>query len=441
LTVKKGYQLVKLSNLPQTAETSIPNDWLVKKIYEIAEPDPETIGNKYEYSEIEYIDIGAILNFKIKDTQKISLNDRPSRAQKKVRYDDIILSTVRPYRKSFTRIDNEIKNLVCSTGFTVLRPDDSILSKLIFYNTKTHHFNTQMIRLMQGSNYPAVSSDNIKNVMIPFPPNEKEREKIVSIITNIEKQIELTEKVIHLIKKIKKGLMQKLLTRGINHKKFKKIPWLFKKDLIIPKDWDIKKINDDIFEYLSSGTNARSDLNETDEISYIHYGDIHTKWNLVLDCDSETIPRISKEKVTKLPLLKDGDLIIADASEDVAGSGTSILLKNVKNKKIVAGLHTIVLRNKDENISSDFLKYLTSMNSVKIQIVSYVTGSKVFGLSKKSCRNIKVPFPKLPEQQKITSILSNVDEQIINQTKNLETLKKLNNSLMQKLLVGKVRMT
>ena len=71
------------------------------------------------------------------------------------------------------------------------------------------------------------------------------------------------------------------------------------------------------------------------ESRYIHYGDIHTKWNLQLDCDLEKIPRINEEKVSKLPLLKDGDLIIADASEDVPGSGSSILLKNVKNKKLL----------------------------------------------------------------------------------------------------------
>ena len=63
---RQGYKLVKLSNLSQTKETSIPDDWLVKRIEEIGEKDPETIDeSKYEYSEIEYIDIGAIADFKI----------------------------------------------------------------------------------------------------------------------------------------------------------------------------------------------------------------------------------------------------------------------------------------------------------------------------------------------------------------------------------------
>ena len=216
-------------------------------------------------------------------------------------------------------------------------------------------------------------------------------------------------------------------------KGYKKVKWLFGQEIKIPQEWEVKKVDLPTFEYLVSGTNARSDLNESSEIRYIHYGDIHTKWNLELNCDSEKIPRIDKEKVSKLPLLKEGDLIIADASEDIEGSGSSILLKNVKNKKIVAGLHTIVLRSKDENISTDFLKYLTSINSVKIQIISYVTGSKVYGLSKKTCKEIKVPFPKLSEQQKIASILSNIDNLINFTQKVIDQNKSLKQGLMQKL--------
>ena len=109
---------------------------------------------------------------------------------------------------------------------------------------------------------------------------------------------------------------------------------MFGKEIEIPEEWEVKKI-DDIFDFLISGTNARSDLNDSSEIRYIHYGDIHTEWKIQLNCDLEKIPRIDIEKVSRLPLLKEGDLIIADASEDVEGSGTSILLKNVKNNQII----------------------------------------------------------------------------------------------------------
>ena len=137
--------------------------------------------------------------------------------------------------------------------------------------------------------------------------------------------------------------------------------------------------------------------------------------------------------------MKDGDLIIADASEDYDGSGASIILKNVKNKKIDSVLHTIVLRSRDKNISSDFKTFLTSFKFVKNQIIMYVTGISVYGLSKKDLKKIMIPLPSFPEQQKIASILLNVESRISefhSQKSNFEILKK---GLMQKLLTGQIR--
>ena len=114
-------------------------------------------------------------------------------------------------------------------------------------------------------------------------------------------------------------------------------------------------------------------------------------------------------KSKKLPLLEEGDLIIADASEDHEGSGASILLKNVKNRKIVSGLHTIALRSQDKNISPEFKRYLVSIKFVKNQIIAYVSGISVYGLSKNNLKIVKIPLPSFTEQQKIASILSGVD--------------------------------
>jgi type I restriction enzyme, S subunit len=215
-------------------------------------------------------------------------------------------------------------------------------------------------------------------------------------------------------------------------KGYKLEKWLFN-PLEIPKDWKVKQI-DDVFEILISGTNSRNDLNESGDVGYIHYGDIHTKWtNTILDCDIEQIPNIDEEKVNHLPLLQEGDLIIADASEDYEGSGTSCLLKNVNDKKIVAGLHTVVLRNNDDDVSSDFINYLTSIKSVKLQIISYVTGTSVYGLTKSSLKKIKIPFPKFPEQKKIASILENIDNLISSTQKSIDQTKLLKKGLIEKL--------
>ncbi len=214
---------------------------------------------------------------------------------------------------------------------------------------------------------------------------------------------------------------------------YKKVKSLFGKYEEIPENWEIKKFYE-LFEFLRTGTNSRSDLEKRGDIQYIHYGDIHTKWKLILDCDVEEIPWIAKTKVEKLPLLKEGDIIIADASEDYQGSGTSILLKNVNKKKIVSGLHTIVLRSKNENISLDFRAYLTSIKFIKKQIIAYVTGISVYGLSKNNLQKVKILPPSFQEQKKIASILSNVDFLINQRQKAIEQTKKIKKGLMQQLL-------
>ena len=214
---------------------------------------------------------------------------------------------------------------------------------------------------------------------------------------------------------------------------YKFVKSLFGKYEEIPEEWEIKTFGE-LFKFLRTGTNSRDDLEENGDIQYIHYGDIHAKWQSILDCDLEEIPCIDKAKVQGLPFLKEGDLIIADASEDYEGSGGSVLLRNVKNRKIVSGLHTIALQNIDGNVSSDFKTYLTSIKFVKNQIVAYVTGISVYGLSKNNLKKIRIPLPSLKEQQKIASILSNVDSLIELTQKKIDQTQRLKKGLMQRLL-------
>jgi len=216
-------------------------------------------------------------------------------------------------------------------------------------------------------------------------------------------------------------------------KGYKIVKFLFGEYYEMPDSWQIKTFGE-LFEFLKTGTNSRDDLSEDGDVHYIHYGDIHVKWHGLLDCNTEKIPFVDKTKIRDLPFLKDGDLIIADASEDHEGSGSSILLKNIKNRRIVSGLHTIALRNTDGNVYPEFARYLTSIKFVKRQIVAYVTGISVFGLSKNNLKKIRTPLPTMAEQQKIASLLSNVDS-LINQTqKIIEQTQRLRKGLMQQLL-------
>ena len=256
--------------------------------------------------------------------------------------------------------------------------------------------NLELSRFATKSAQPLLTQSILRMIKVAVPPL-LEQQKIASILSGVDALVEGTRQAADRAEKLKRGLMQTLLTRGIGHTRFRKVPWLFGREIEIPEEWRIIQFHQ-VFDYLKTGTNSRGDLNENGDIMYVHYGDIHSKWHLVLDCSLSDIPLIDKDKVGNLSLLKNGDLVIADASEDHEGSGASILVKNV-NKKIVSGLHTIALRDTSQSTQLDFRAYITSIRLVKIQIIAYVTGISVYGLSKKNLGQIKIPLPSLTEQK------------------------------------------
>lgn len=220
--------------------------------------------------------------------------------------------------------------------------------------------------------------------------------------------------------------MSKVIEKTENKKGYKntKLGW-------IPEDWEILKFKE-IYNFLSTGSNSRDELNSTGEYLYIHYGDIHCKYKNILNCSKIDIPHIDKDRVKNLPELKDKDLIFVDASEDYEGITKCTEIINVRNKKIVSGLHTILLRPYAQ-ISQGFGGYIASNPIVKKAMMKNANGWKVYGLSKNSLAKINIFLPKSEkEQEKIVEILSAWDEGIETLEKLIEQKEILKNSLSKK---------
>jgi len=212
------FKTVTLCNLMNSKPVSIPNEWEVKPLKELAKINPKSIGKNYEHEYISYIDIGAIEDFQIKRYDELKLEERPSRAQKIIGKNDIIISTVRPYLKGFAIVDDSRKNLVCSTGFAVVKLHDLEDLDFVFNYVKSSFFDNNIYRHMEGISYPAVTSNDIANSPILFPTDKKERIRIGYILSNVDTQIQKEKLHKSNLERLKKGLMQKLLTGQIRVK-------------------------------------------------------------------------------------------------------------------------------------------------------------------------------------------------------------------------------
>ena len=246
---RRGYKKVKWLF---GKEIEIPEEWELIHIHNIARINPEQIKDDYKFDEIDYIDISSIDDFQISKLEKFQLDKRPSRAQRIVKIGDVIIALVRPYLKAFSLVSIDQSNLICSTGFAVLRSNSDFHPHFLFNYCQSHYFYENYFRKMEGLAYPAITSTVVSDSFIPFPPL-LEQQRIASILSGIDACIEATQKTIKKTERLKKGLMQQLLTQGIGHKKFKKVKWLFGKEIRIPEEWYIFSLTSKDVLTLSSG--------------------------------------------------------------------------------------------------------------------------------------------------------------------------------------------
>lgn len=208
---------------------------------------------------------------------------------------------------------------------------------------------------------------------------------------------------------------------------------------LIPDNWNVERF-DNVFELLSTNSFSRDNLTyekTQNPIQNIHYGDIHSKFkDELLDCEIEKLPYIKDDLILnqKFNFLKDGDLIIADASEDYEGVGKCIEVKNVGSKKIVSGLHTFMARDNSGLTANGFRTYIFKNQKVSIELKKIATGTSVYSISKSYLQKLKFPIPSLQEQQKIAEILSTYDDAISTTKQIIEELKSRNKRLLNKLV-------
>lgn len=281
----------------------------------------------------------------------------------------------------------------------------------------------------------------INPTKIPLPPTKVEQETIAEVLSGTDALIESLEQLIVKKQNIKQGAIQELLTGK------RRLPGFgttkgFKQTEIgkIPKDWKQPTFGE-AFDFLPTATYSRAETSTNGDSGYIHYGDIHMKWTHAIDFDKALMPCISKDQVKNYTLLRDGDVIIVDASEDYDGIGKCVVAKNVKGRKVISGLHTYLLRDKFDAIDNGFKGYLHSNALIKNQFDTLATGLKVYGVSRSNLALVLIPLPPTKAEQKaIGTVLSDMDKELEALETKLEKYRMIKQGMMNNLLTGKIRL-
>lgn len=272
---------------------------------------------------------------------------------------------------------------------------------------------------------PAISMANLKKHRILLPPFPEQR-TIAAALSDVDALIAGLERLIAKKRDLKQAALQALLTGQVRLPGFS-------------GEWEAKRLGD-VFQLLNTANNPRSDLSDTGDMGYIHYGDIHTSPSAFLDCSKATLPLIAKRRVANIPLVEDGDLVMVDASEDHAGMGKCVEVQKTNGREIVAGLHTLLLRGDRALVADGFKGYLQFFVSVRAAMVRLATGISVYGVSKANVRGIEIALPRIDEQTAIAAVLSDMDVEIAALEARRDKTRLVKQGMMQELLTGRVRL-
>ncbi|MGG6439851.1 restriction endonuclease subunit S [Saccharococcus caldoxylosilyticus] len=307
-------------------------------------------------------------------------------------------------------------------GFVVFKNLSEHVNNLFFLywlKTKENYFNS----LGQQGTQKNLNTNIVKKTEILLPPLPVQR-KIAAILSSVDEAIEKTEAIIEQTEKVKKGLMQQLLTKGIGHTRFKKT-----EIGEIPEEWEVKSISE-VAKVVSGGTPSKQvyEYWENGTIPWATPTDITSNDNKYISTTQLMITE-SGLRNSSANLLPEGSVLMT--SRATIGSRCINTVPMATNQ----GFKSFICD--PDVLHNEYLYYL--IDKIKDQFIALASGSTFLEISKSAVETFKIPVPPLEEQIEIAKMLSSLDEKLSVEKVKKESLQTIKKGLMQSLLTGKVR--
>jgi type I restriction enzyme, S subunit len=435
LKVKSGYKLVKILF---KKFINVPITW-----DEVKGENAFTLSSGKSPSEIIFSDDGDCLFVQVDDMNTFENKYTISTSKLKFKKDENpkirVTETERIIfpKRGMAILGNKVRKLTKKSAvdpnIMMINCDDSFLTGFLYYFLSY----LKLSNLMESAGIPQLNNKDLypRNFLRPpFP----EQEKITAILTNLDELISLCDDSIQTTKKLKQGLTQKLLTKGIDHRKFKKIKTLFQRTFTIPESWDIISLYDTTEQKSNSivdgpfGSNLKtSDYDPLGKIPVLTI-------RMLYDIDKIKSARcITTEKFNEIKRSKivGNDIVMAKIGNTYGLN--CIYPKDFPTAMIPANICKITIDSTKTDLK--YLKFWFDSKLFKnfLDVIVASSAQPAFGITVFK----KLPFiaPSLPEQQKMANILSKIDLHINEFISKKILIEKIKKELMKKLLIGSIR--
>jgi len=391
--------------------------WETKRLADVAVVDPESLGSNtprdfsFRYISLEDVSLG-----KIHGWTDVRFCEAPSRARRRVRSGDILFGTVRPNLKSHVRLPDGFGEAVCSTGFATLRCDpNSAEPGFVFPLFFIEPIERQIEKIIAGSNYPAISSSDVKALTASFPSLPEQR-AIAAALSDVDDLLQSLDRLIAKKRDVKQGAMQQLLTGTTRLPGFEGA-------------WETKQIG--------SFTICKAGGTPSTEIASYWGGPVRwmSSGELNLRRVTEVKGRITEEGLAKSSavLLPENCVLIGLAGQGkTRGTAALNLVPLSTNQSIAAILPS-------REFSPEYLYFNLYSRYEELRELSSGGGGRG-GLNLSLIKSLAVPFPTLSEQSAIAAVLRDMDAEIDALEARRDKVAAIKQGMMQELLTGRTRL-
>ena len=277
-----------------------------------------------------------------------------------------------------------------------------------------------------GSTMKHIKKGVLDEFFSPVPPLP-EQKKIASILTSVDEVIENTQKQIDKLQDLKKATMNELLTKGICHTEFKD------SELgRIPKSWEVSTLGDMVLkitdgEHLSPDivTHGKPILSAKD----IREDGVHIS-------DAKFVEPTPFQKMLSRCNPEFGDVLVVSRGATIG----RVTLNNLNIQFALMG-SVILIKPAQEKLIGSFISLCLESETTQSEMLGLSGSSAQQAIYLKDIKSLKLPVPRLIEQNRIASLVKSIDDQKNILKSKLAQTQSLKKSLMQDLLTGKVRVT
>lgn len=395
------------------------------KISDICDINSSNISSKDNYEFINYLDTSNLTEGVIDTLQKLVVGEDkiPSRAKRKVKKNDVLISTVRPNQKHYGILRKLKENLIVSTGFVVLSAKEDIVDAEYLYRYLTQDSITNYLQAIgetSTSAYPSIKPSDIGSLEIELPQLE-EQKAIAKVLLDLDEKIEINNKINKKLEEMAQAIFKQWFVDfefpNEDGKPYKSSGGeMVESELgMIPREWEISELGEIIELFDSKRIPLSKNERQKHEKIYPYYGAAS-----LMDYVDDYI--------------FDGVYILMGEDGTVVTNDGYPILQYVWGKFWVNN-HAHVIKGKC-SIPDEFIYILLKNTNVK----TIVTGAVQPKINQQNLKSLKIVIPGGEKLLlKYENIVKNSFEQIRVLSEENKTLIKLRDTLLSKLMSGEIR--